>query len=157
MKFNEIKNIAIVYLHNSIHTYKAQQDRLFEGENTYLSPYIKGQVTMLTKEIDKLEKTLLADCYSYSRAIKTSDKIKDYYLRKAVKIEDGQPDEYISPEILKDKLGIDAYELMKSYFAIKAGIMCLEQEIIKERREDCNGMILKFKALKKFWEISILG
>ena len=157
MKFEEIKNVGIVFLHHSINRYKVQQDELFTGKDTYLAPYIKGQVTMLVKEINKLEGKLSRDCYTHNRAEKMSNKIKDYYFKKAIKIEDDKPDEYISPELLIEKLGIDGYELMKSYFAVKAGIMFLQQEIRESNREDTMGLMLKFKALQKFWERDILG
>lgn len=157
MKFEEIKNVGIVFLHHSINRYKVQQDELFIGKDTYLAPYIKGQVTMLVKEINKLEGKLSRDCYTHNRAEKMSNKIKDYYLKKAIKIEDDNPDEYVPPELLIEKLGIDGYELMKSYFAVKAGIMCLQQEILKDKREDCECLMLRFKALQKFWELQILG
>ncbi len=156
MKFTEIKNILVVYLNAIAKDYKNKQEQLLNGSDSYLAPHIKAKVTSFINEISKLEKTIPDQAYSQARCDKISGKMIDLYFKKALKIVDDKEEEFISTEEIKKRLGIEGYELMKSYFSLKAGIMALENELIEKNREELKELIRKFNLIKKHWESEIL-
>ena len=156
MKFTEIKNILVVYLNAISKDYKNKQDQLLNSSDSYLAPHIKSKVTSFINEISKLEKTIPDQAYSQARCDKISSKMIDLYFKKALKIVDDKEEEFISTEEIKKRLGIEGYELMKSYFSLKAGIMALENELIEKNREELKELIRKFNLIKKHWESEIL-
>ena len=156
MKFTEIKNILVVYLNAISKDYKNKQEQLLNSSDSYLAPHIKAKVTSFINEISKLEKTIPDQAYSQARCDKISGKMIDLYFKKALKIVDDKEEEFISTEEIKKRLGIEGYELMKSYFSLKAGIMALENELIEKNREELKELIRKFNLIKKHWESEIL-
>ena len=156
MKFTEIKNILVVYLNAISKDYKNKQEQLLNSSDSYLAPHIKSKVTSFINEISKLEKTIPDQAYSQARCDKISGKMIDLYFKKALKIVDDKEEEFISTEEIKKRLGIEGYELMKSYFSLKAGIMALENELIEKNREELKELIRKFNLIKKHWESEIL-
>lgn len=156
MKFTEIKNILVVYLNAIAKDYRNKQQQLLNDSDSYLAPSIKSKVTSFINEISKLEKTIPDQAYSQARCDKISSKMIDLYFKKALKIVDDKEEEFISTEEIKKRLGIEGYELMKSYFSLKAGIMALENELVEKNREDMKELIRKFNLIKKHWESEIL-
>lgn len=157
-KFEEMKRILIVFICDRIRKYKECQKEIIEKEDGYFSHKVKINITALETEAMKLESEIpFIDCYSERSLKKVHKYLFDNYFRKACKIEDEDPkDKMIPAEIVKEKLGNFGYELMKEYFSIKAGIICLEKEILPERRREAEKMLKKFNLIKKFWEKEVL-
>ena len=157
-RFEEIKRVLIVYLKERIKRYKEHQKNVIDNEDGYFAPYVKTKITNFEKEVCKLEETLPYElCYSEKNIKKTQKLLFDVYFRRACKIEDEDPnDKMIKTEELIERLGREGYELMKEYFSIKAGMLCLEKEILEEKRKETVTLFKRFNNLKIFWEKEIL-
>ena len=157
-RFEEIKRVLIVYLKERIKRYKEHQQNVIDNEDGYFAPYVKTKITNFEKEVCKLEETLPYElCYSEKNIKKTQKLLFDVYFRRACKIEDEDPnDKMIKTEELIERLGREGYELMKEYFSIKAGMLCLEKEILEEKRKETVTLFKRFNNLKNLWEKEIL-
>lgn len=157
-RFEEMKRVIFVYLKDRINKYIETQDKVLREEEGYFSPSLKAKVTNFKKEVIKLEENLpIEKCYSDRNVNKVQKLLFDVYFRKACKMDNGEvTDEVVPIATIKEKFGEEGYQLMTEYVAIKAGIMCLEQEIKEERRIESKKMLDKFEFIKKFWEYEVL-
>lgn len=157
-RFEEIKRVLIVYLKERIKRYKEHQQSVEDNEEGYFKPSIKTKITNFEKEICKLEENLPTElCYSERNIKKAQKMLFDVYFRRACKVEDENPDDrMIRTEELIERLGREGYELMKEYFSIKAGMLCLEKEIKEDKRKETITLFKRFNSLKIFWEKEIL-
>lgn len=155
-KWEERKDIVVVYLHHNITNYIKLQNKIIEEEEGYFAKEIKGQITKMYNILCKLEQEMgYVNVYSKSQVDRVAQHIFDSKLKKALRTDTGS-DEFVDAEELKRLLGLNGYELMKTYFSIKVGLIYLEEEIHLKYREDCKPVFSCFKQLKNLWEEHIL-